>query len=356
MKALIVILAALFASAASANTLLVATCNSATSSKAHADYVGDCVGDQEEINAAIAALPPTGGSVLLSEGTYDIRRTEGGLGGVLIQRSNVTLEGVGYATRLVLADNQSTNVVRIVGDGLKNIVIENLYIDANGATNYRSDFEACGIRAKSSGAAQLENIVVRDTFIENAARLNAYLIGSNVRIVNNRFGDAGSDVAEIIGGPGLIEGNTVVIASTSGYGLGTDTASGVSITNNIIHVLPSGRLTEAAFRLWGGQYQNIVSNNQVLADGPVKYMLEMRGYFNVASGNVFAARWDQRSRVVVNGGSVLTGNIFENTDIAVLDTSGFGWPVRMTGNFVYYGSVGNTIVRSGDSDYPNATP
>ncbi|PYR47179.1 MAG: hypothetical protein DMF95_17005, partial [Acidobacteria bacterium] len=110
----------------SAATLTVATCDSSESSKTRADFVGDCNGDQQEINAAIQALPPAGGTVLLMEGHYDIKAVSGTLGGVLIDRSYVTLEGVGLSTRLRLADGQNTNVIRIAGNGTTDIVVQHL--------------------------------------------------------------------------------------------------------------------------------------------------------------------------------------------------------------------------------------
>jgi hypothetical protein len=86
-----------------AATLKVATKDSSEKSKASADFVGDGHGDQAEINAAIQALPEVGGTVILAEGTYDIRKVEGQLGGVIIDRSNVTLSGNGAASKLILA-------------------------------------------------------------------------------------------------------------------------------------------------------------------------------------------------------------------------------------------------------------
>ena len=76
-------------------TMIVATQSSSEKSKAAADFVGDGMGDQEEIYAAIHALPASGGTVTLMEGMYDIRKVEGKLGGVIIDRSNVTLTGQG---------------------------------------------------------------------------------------------------------------------------------------------------------------------------------------------------------------------------------------------------------------------
>ena len=76
-------------------TMIVATQSSSEKSKAAADFVGDGVGDQEEIYAAIHALPASGGTVTLMEGTYDIRKVEGKLGGLIIDRSNVMIVGQG---------------------------------------------------------------------------------------------------------------------------------------------------------------------------------------------------------------------------------------------------------------------
>ena len=134
----------------SAATLTVATCDSAESSKARADFVGDCDGDQQEINAAIQALPPVGGTVLLMEGHYDIKAVGGTLGGVLIDRSYVTLEGVGLATRLRLANGQNTNVIRVIGSGTSDIVVQSLYIDGNFDANEGTRFETCGMKAAST--------------------------------------------------------------------------------------------------------------------------------------------------------------------------------------------------------------
>ena len=329
-------------SGVSAATLTVATCDSAESSKARADFVGDCDGDQQEINAAIQALPAVGGTVLLMEGHYDIKAVGGTLGGVLIDRSYVTLEGVGMSTRLRLADAQNTNVIRIAGNGTTDIVVQNLYIDGN-LTNTNSDvagFEACGVKAASTGARPIHNVTVQNTSIERAFRLNIMLDGINVRILNNRLGDAGSDIAELLTGPGEIAHNYVEIASVTGYALGSDTADTVTIANNIVRVLRSGRVSQVVFRFWGGCYRNILSNNQVYADGPSAAVVEMNGYFNIVSGNVFNVKSDQRSRFTANAGTLVTGNIFLNIDINLKDTTPADrWPIALSNNSFYFTTI-----------------
>ena len=325
---------------ASAATLIVATCDSAESSKVRADFVGDCDGDQQEINAAIQALPPVGGTVLLMEGHYDIKSVGGTLGGVLIDRSYVTLEGVGLSTRLRLANGQNNNVIRIAGSGTTDIVVQSLYIDGNFDANEGAGFEVCGVKAASTGTSPIRNVTVQNTTIERSYRLNVMLDGINMRIINNRLGDARSDVAEILTGPGEISNNYVEIASVTGYVLGSDAASTITIANNIVQVLSSGRVSQVVFRFWGGRYRNILSNNQVYAEGPVAAVVRMDGYFNVVSGNIFSVLWDQRSQFTVNAGSIVNGNVFQNIDIDLKDTTVPDmWPIALSNNFFYRTTV-----------------
>jgi hypothetical protein len=60
------------ASAASAGGFLVAASDAAPDTQAHADFLCDGINDQDEIIAAFNALPSTGGTVTLSEGTFNL--------------------------------------------------------------------------------------------------------------------------------------------------------------------------------------------------------------------------------------------------------------------------------------------
>ncbi|MEN6514449.1 MAG: hypothetical protein ABFC82_10965, partial [Methanoculleus sp.] len=53
------------------NTLVVAASDSTSTAKAQADYVCDGSNDQAEIQNAINALPAGGGTVQLTEGTFN---------------------------------------------------------------------------------------------------------------------------------------------------------------------------------------------------------------------------------------------------------------------------------------------
>jgi hypothetical protein len=88
------------AHAASGNGFLVAASNASPETQAHADFLCDGTNDQREIIAAFNALPASGGTVMLSEGTFNVDSE--------IQRGstgkrfwdNVQLVGQGSATVL----------------------------------------------------------------------------------------------------------------------------------------------------------------------------------------------------------------------------------------------------------------
>ena len=80
----------------------VASNDATDAAKATADYVCDGVADDEEINAAIAALGSFGGTVELSEGDFNITAT-------------IVLE---HATNLIGQGINSTNIVVTVGSAI----------------------------------------------------------------------------------------------------------------------------------------------------------------------------------------------------------------------------------------------
>ena len=74
------------------------------------DYLCDGTADDVEINAAIQALPSTGGEVVILDGTYNITAT------IAMNKDNVTLSGNGAATVLKCMSNFSTGVVTVTAD------------------------------------------------------------------------------------------------------------------------------------------------------------------------------------------------------------------------------------------------
>ena len=73
--------------------------------EADCDYLCDGTADDVEINAAIQALPATGGEIVILDGTYDITTT------ITVSKNNVMLTGNGMSTKIKknFVSNSSNN-------------------------------------------------------------------------------------------------------------------------------------------------------------------------------------------------------------------------------------------------------
>lgn len=325
--------------------IYVAASNSSAADKARADYICDGVDDQVEINNAIQSLAGQPGTVTLLSGDYNIGASTP-TAGIVIGQSGLTLTGEGWGTRLRLQDNADVNMIRSVGDALSNIVIKDMYLDGNAANNssgysLEDRFEHNIIRIIPDSGTTSEylhhDVWVTGVFAENANRICIMLGGNNMHIRDNQLGNAGSDVVEVLYGTGsTIMGNVTNITGSVGYVLGSDAASGVTISNNLTRVWPGGVVSEAVHRTWEGQYDNVISNNTIIieAGGIVNRAIEARGYHNLITGNYITAPGGSdygRATVEVNNASSITDNYFKNIDIVVNGTAP-ELPVFIDGN------------------------
>ena len=343
--------ASVAATAGSAATILVATASSSEQAKACAEFVGDGQNDEEEINRAIAALPAVGGTVLLAEGTYDIRRVDGTLGGVLIDRSNVVLAGRGPSTRLILAPDQNTNVIRIIGSGVHHVTIRDLYVDANREQNSAGQgdssishdrFEFCGIKGycrdpRGPGAEDLRDIAIRNCHVLNAHRLGIMLEGSNLQVIDNVLGNAGSDSVELLTGPGMIRGNYVEITGQTHVAIGSDRGHSIQMSDNVIHVRKSGNL-DIAFRTWANSQRHVISGNVLIVDdgGHCGLAMDLRGQMQAVTGNVIESLNPEKTTAIRIGGGNTTfiGNILRNVVITTDDTYDDQAPIILRDNIL----------------------
>ena len=149
----------------------------------------DGTDDHVEIQAAITALPSDGGTVLLSEGVYDI-------GGQIAISSHVTLSGMGPSTELVFADDVDDRMIvnsdRVSGNS--NIIVENLYIDGNkdgqGAIGPVDGFGNAGCL----DFWKVTNLTVRNCIIVNAWAAGVEAILCNTVIISgNRIDNSADD-------------------------------------------------------------------------------------------------------------------------------------------------------------------
>lgn len=334
-------------------TFVVAASNSTDKSKAK--YICDGFGDQEEINAAIAALPPEGGTVLLLEGTYDIRRikprkykmaytshylrshkvessyfeTEMSVGGIVIDRSDVCLQGAGKETKLILAADQTVNVVRVVGDNIGNIVIRGLYIDGNKKNNpvdkKPARFEANGIKVGLLGEdkppagykgnfGSAHDVTIDSCHVVHTHCLGIMPYGKNMMVTNNYLQDASSDCIEVLGGPATVVNNVVVNqqGDFSHVGIGTDVANDVIIRNN--QVICDGGGFNLGIRIWAGTARTTIENNQVICkSGRIDKGWDIRGDLTTITGNTVSCIGGTIGEIEITGhSSAISDNKFEN--------------------------------------------
>ncbi|QDU80691.1 hypothetical protein Pla110_24230 [Polystyrenella longa] len=329
--------------------ILVAASNASSKIRAAADFVCDGEGDQEEIRQAILALPEAGGTVRLSGGTFDIKHVPETLGGVLIDRSNVTLAGQGAATKLIQAADQNTNVIRIIGSDVGYITIRDLYVDANSDQNQNDDgdpnvsharFEFCGIKAfytYPGGPTGLRNhhITIENCHVHNAKRLGIMLEGSYMNVINNHLGNAGSDVVEILTGPGIIRGNQVEITGPTHVAIGSDRGNDIIMSNNIVRVREGADL-DIGFRSWANSERHVIANNVLTVDegGHCDYAMDVRGKGAAITGNtIHSSNSDQRLPVWITGyNTVISGNLFENVELVIEDLTELKKPILVQGN------------------------
>ncbi|MBL7645765.1 MAG: hypothetical protein JNK74_06175 [Candidatus Hydrogenedentes bacterium] len=338
-----------------ADTLVVAAHNASDKVKAAADYVADGEGDQEEINAAIRALPESGGTVQLTEGTFDIRRVEGALGGVLIERSNVTLAGRGASTKLIQAPEQETNVIRIIGMGVGHVTIRDLYVDANrdgnplgeGAENVsHARFEFCGIKAYRTfpggpSGEDTHDITIRNCHVVNARRLGIMLEGPNMNVVDNFLGNATSDVVEILTGPGEMRGNYAEITGRTHVAFGSDRGNHIIMADNIINVTPIGDI-DIGFRTWSNSKHHAINGNVIRVEkgGKMGRAMDIRGTETAITGNsVFNANEAPLPLYITAGNAVVTGNVFENVTLIVADETEAQKPIIIKDNIMENSTV-----------------
>lgn len=342
-------------------TVLVATKDSSDTARTAAHFVGDGEGDQEEINKAIESLPEIGGRVLLLAGTYDIRKVSGELGGVLIQRGNVVLEGEGAATKLVQAASQETNVIRIIGSGIGDVTIRNLYVDANRDQNplgvgdpnvSHSRFEYCGIKgfcARPGGSCEipLHDITIENCTVLNARRLGIMLEGINLNVIDNKIGNAMSDSVELLTGPGEIRGNYFEITGRTHVAVGSDRGNNIIMADNIVHVKETGDI-DIGFRSWANSHRHVIANNVVMVEkgGKCGTAMDIRGFGAVVTGNnVYTANDDPLPLNIVGGNTLVTGNMFENVVLVVNDKTPEQKPIY----------INNNLMENSNIDHQNGT-
>lgn len=217
---------------------------------ADCDYLCDGTADDVEINAAIQALPSTGGEIVILDGTYNITAT------IAMNKDNTKLSGNGAATILKRMWNSST-VEGVITINATNggCCVENLQIDGNKATYSSSNDNGIYLTESSSNTITgntcnnsrygiyvntSNNNTIAGNTCSNNSRYGIYLYRTSNNVVtrntcnNNRGGIYMSGSSSIGNNNNSITGNTCSNNNDYGIYLNSDnnTITGNTYNNN----------------------------------------------------------------------------------------------------------------------------
>lgn len=185
------------------------------------DYLCDGTADEEEINAAIAALPSTGGEVVLLDGSYNLT------GAILVEKQYVTLSGSGASTKLVRAFGATELAHALVIADEYYITIKDLYFDGKKST-YTESYNT-NLRIGASGYYNM----VQNCFMMDCAGAGIDCAGYYTNIHGNYISGCGKGIETSFGDHLSITGNVVRSGNNGIYLYGSENAvcSGNSIYN-----------------------------------------------------------------------------------------------------------------------------
>jgi len=236
-------------------TIIVAATDSKTQIKA--DYNCDGTDDEVEINAAIDALPSTGGMVFLMEGTYNINAS------ITIDVDNTSLIGTGKSTIIAT----SSDITMISAASLSGILIKNLYIRGAGFGEPRGEYTATykynyGIHFTTVTDSRIEGCWIeycnRDAINLITNSNNNIIIGNHINS-NNYYGITIRDSFNVV-----VIGNQV--NSNTGSGIGISPPLGKYSNNNIVignEVKDNDYINQATY---SGIEIDVRSNNNIIAN------------------------------------------------------------------------------------------
>jgi len=336
-----------------AATKFVASCTANDLQKAQADYVCDGTADDVEINAAIAALPPGGGKVVLSEGTFDQQA-------IINAVSRLTLEGQGQATVIKASGAFVADIVAI--DTISDVTIRNIRFDGNNAGGVartyqiRLDtadhvliegcyfYDASGVGVGNDSATEdCTDVLITNNFFENTDKEGVRFSDSDRIIVKGcHLTDCAKDggyLSYVLLNTGctacLVQGNTfhatAVVASR--YGVDVGASSRMTISGNDFYQLEMAIWMEKVactdITITGNTFNACGKagvDTAVIEIGPAATQAPSR---IVISGNLFY--YSQRRDIensctsVAATGLVITGNLFSNNS----QDAGDWWSVAL---------------------------
>ena len=206
------------------------------------DYLCDGVDDQVEINAAIQALPSTGGEIKILDGTYNITAN------ISMNKDNVKLSGNGTSTILkAMWDSSISDSVINITASNGGCIVKNLNIDGN--KDLYSTSENYGIYLSNTSNNTIENNTCNNNIcgIGLSYSLNNF-IKNNICNYNKNYGINLSSSDE-----NFITNN---ISCNNNYGMRFSTSDNINVISNICN-----ENTNSGMYIGSCHYSNIIGNN-----------------------------------------------------------------------------------------------
>ena len=299
--------------------------------KSDCDYLCDGTDDQEEINAALAALPDSGGTVIILDGDYSISKN------ITIAHTGTELAGNGGAVITGTA-----NQIYVVC-GKNDCYIHGLTVagpsgefncDRIKIIGLRTTVENCRTIRGGISMQYCTNCIVRGNYVGNS--------GGKISGIDVAYGSENLIANNIIGGYFAIYAQNTkrlaiignAIDMTSGYGIYAANTRGISITGNIIRSNKEKGGTQEA--LWVSGCRNVTVSGNYIEDayGGCFQLLNIFDTKNlVLTGNTFIKGktteaghiWRCENGIVrlnnVIGASGITSGfkVADNTDVTISD-------------------------------------
>jgi hypothetical protein len=183
------------------------------------DYLCDGTADQTEINAAINALPATGGEIVILDGTYNISAR------IIVQKNNVSIMGNGDATVLKRGWNSiSTQQYRpLIYCSGNNCIIQSIALDGNKGTYTASFNENISIEGS--------NNILTNISANNCASNSVWIDGDFNKIICNKvIGNPNNSGIHLAGDFNIVCGNE---CRDNFYQINLNGANNNIITSNI---------------------------------------------------------------------------------------------------------------------------
>lgn len=335
--------------------LVVASNTASALEKLQADYVCDGTADNVEIQAAIDALPSTGGKVSLSEGTFNLAAT------INIAEANaekgITLEGQGYGT--ILKINNSTNIYALTFVPSTNGIwatFRDFYIQCNGANQTTG---GGGIYAAGAIECLFDNIYFNEPFNYGIYfyQISAGVVGHHNRVTNCLF-DQGDNVTGEGVGILLQSNDENRITNCEFQYMGG--SAGTIAPAAIIDRTGLNTIANCVFVSGGEGIRMVDASRMVIAnnifDSVVRNNIYLKGTEILVFGNQFyepnegaADNTYNVLRVDYYGDNAICNNFFRSNETAsktrsFVQDDGLGRNVYLGNKFEIQGAMGTSIV------------